>query len=58
MLLLYSIRSSYKPSRIDFINFTGTRSSVSSSKKVAYSPVNVSTSYVLGVYFVGSRHPF
>lgn len=27
-------------------------------EKVAYSPVNVSTSYVLGVYFVGSRHPF
>lgn len=27
-------------------------------KKEAHSPVNVSTSYVLGVYFVGSRHPF
>mgnify|MGYP005857242091 CR=1 FL=1 len=28
------------------------------TKKEAHSPVNVSTSYVLGVYFVGSRHPF
>ena len=27
-------------------------------KKVAHSPVNVSTSYVLGVYFLRSRHPF
>ena len=32
--------------------------SVFLSKKVSTSPVNVSTSYVLGVYFLASRHPF
>ena len=32
--------------------------SVLKSKKVSTSPVKVSTSYVLGVYFIGSRHPF
>ena len=34
------------------------KDSVFHVKKEAHSPVNVSTSYVLGVYFVGSRHPF
>lgn len=34
------------------------KNSVFHVKKEAHSPVNVSTSYVLGVYFVGSRHPF
>ena len=45
---------------IDEINkeLTDLKSKLSHVKKEAHSPVNVSTSYVLGVYFVGSRHPF
>ena len=42
----------------NFAYFSWCKYSVFLSKRESCYPVQVSTSYVLGVYFVGSRHPF